>query len=122
LLVPGVAEPRRLAAGGDPVGLPAEGEVAESMYLLEGGSTLVLGNTGFCDLVRAGQITPSEVVANMATARDHVRTLERKDDVLAVVIRRKANFLFEHYFEDPSFAAQGPTTPAAHPSGEDAPA
>lgn len=116
LVVPGTGEVRRLTGGGDPVGLAADGEVTESMYLLEGGSTLVLGNTGFCDLARQGLLRPHEVVADIDAARERVKSLQRKDDILAVVIRRKANFLFEHYFEEPTFEER--PMRAARPRGQ----
>jgi hypothetical protein len=97
---------RRLAAGGAPLGTFSNGDVAEAMYVLDAGAALVLGSEGFCELVEQGAIDPKDVLSDAGGLEARLRVLPRDHDVLAVVARRKANFSFRHYLEDPLSSAQ----------------
>jgi hypothetical protein len=99
---------RRLAAGGAALGSTASGEVAEAMYVLDGGSALVLGSDAFCSLVEDGALDPDDVLYDLAGVQERLSVLPRKHDVLAIVARRKANFAFRADAEAPLSSTHEP--------------
>lgn len=74
------------------------------MYMLDGGAALVLGNEGFCSLIDAGMVKPGDLLRRFDELQARLRTLSKDYDVLAIVARRKTNFLFSHHFEEPVMA------------------
>ncbi|HXP93587.1 MAG TPA: SpoIIE family protein phosphatase [Candidatus Binatia bacterium] len=99
---------RRLAGGGTSLGGCSAEDVAEAMYMLDCGATLILGNEGFCRLVEDGALEPEELLLDLDELRAQLRALPRDGDILAVVARRKTNFLFSHHFEEPVLGAEDP--------------
>lgn len=92
---------RRLAGGGASLGTWSTGDLGEAMYMLDGGTALVLANDDFCRLVEEGFIDAGAVIADSDAVSRRIRELPRDGDVVALIARRKTNFLFSHYFEDP---------------------
>jgi hypothetical protein len=103
-LVSGDGSVRRLAGGGTSLGAYSGADVAEAMYMLDGGAALVVGNEGFCNLVEAGAVEPGDLLRRFDELQARLRTLSKDCDVLAIVARRKTNFLFSHHFEEPVLA------------------
>ncbi len=99
---------RRLAGGGTSLGACATGDIAEAMYMLDCGATLILGNDGFCRLVEDGAVEPEDLLLDLDELQAHLRRLPRDRDIMAVVAHRKTNFLFSHYFEEPALGAEDP--------------
>lgn len=99
---------RRLAGGGVSLGAYSTGEVAEAMYMLDGGAALILGNQAFCELVDDGVVEPQELLGDQDALRSRLRASSLDHDLLAIVVRRKTNFLFSHVFEEPVLNADDP--------------
>ncbi len=100
---------RRLSGGGVSLGAHSTGEVAEAMYMLDGGAALILGNDGFCKLVDEELIEPQALLSDRDAVEARVCGRACEDDVLAIVARRKTNFLFKHLFEEPVLNADDPS-------------
>jgi hypothetical protein len=106
---------RRLVGGGTPLGASSSSEVSEAMYMLDGGAALILGNDGFCQLVDEGTVEPEDLLLGLDALQSHLRSQPREQDIMAIVARRKTNFLFSHYFEDPVLGTEEPTAPDPRP-------
>jgi hypothetical protein len=91
---------RRLAGGGNSLCGRSDPGIAEGMYIVDPGTTLVVGNDGFCRLVEQEIIELRNAARNPAGLQTLLRALELDRDILAVVVTRHSKLLPGHQLDD----------------------
>jgi hypothetical protein len=99
---------RRLGGGGAPLGDDVRVDVAEAVYMLDAGTSLIVANDGVCELIERGVIDQADLLSDLEDVREYLSTIPRERDLLAVVARRKTTFLFRRRSEEPSLPGSPP--------------